>query len=198
MKSELGRMLTIFVIQIIGAIVALGSVFKLGNCTNISPKLSKIMKGFVIGIFVVTLLSFIFHKDILRLILTEITGTEITGEEKSYLTFLTCDVALSLFALLDLLGLGLLIWATGGSARSIYIPYLLIIVPLAAMLEAPITIIVICFFLTVIVFWKGYFGVKNVAFEVNEQKIYERHFAVITSVCVIFPTGIQVAVSYFA
>lgn len=194
-EIEIVKWVTLFVIQFAGAAIALVSVLhmRLKPFTSITP-----------GALMTWMLWTVVFVLILTACLTLLTpgiGSRLWSralpecDPPAFLTRLTFELAISLCALVDLLGFAVLIYATGGSRQTVYVPYLFTIVLLIIMLEAPLEIIIICFALSVIIFWVFLFHYDR-SFEATRPKLYNIYFGVITSLCVSFPTLVMVVDKY--
>lgn len=95
-------------------------------------------------------------------------------------------------AFLDLGALAYLIYATGGSRESLFVPYLFIIVPVTIILEDSKLCISLYFVITVVIFWVCLLWWKCAAFAAARPDIwYNIAYGVITTLCVFFPTYLR-------
>ena len=193
MLTENDRLNALFVIQIVGVSIVFVSVLhlRLKPFTSITPgTLMTRMLLTVAVVLVLTLFLTLLKAGMISSLWKLITGKTTPS---TLLKLGTFRWAISLCAVMDLLGLAVLIHATGGSRPTMYVPYLFTIVLLIIMLDAPLETIITCFVLTVIIFW-GRLFYYNTDFKVTEGKqwIYNLYFGGITSLCVIFPTLVMV------
>lgn len=191
LENENAKWIALFAIQIVGVSIAFVSVLhlRLAPSTNITPGLLMTLMLWAVGVAAILTVCLI--------VLTPGIGSSLWSMAFSkwnppgFLTLLNFDLAISLCALVDILGLSVLIYATGGSRQTMYVPYLFTIVLLIMMLRAPLGTIITCFALTVIIFW-GCLFYHNENFEVTIKRTYDIYFGTITSLCVLFPTLVKI------
>lgn len=185
MTTETRKLAALFVIQSAGVIIASISVLHLNfkPFSNLDSSLAQLAL-WTVGFVVVITLILIF--------LTPGVGSSLWEFKKKnapalFMRTITFQRAVAVCAVLDLVGLFILIFTTGGPCYSMYLPYLLIIVPLIIMLDADYRTVWVCFVLTVSIFIVCLFFFQNKCFEVTKEFVYYVYFALITTFCVFFP-----------
>lgn len=190
-ENEIVNWVTLFAIQIVGVSIAFVSVLhlRLAPFTNITPGPLMTLMLWAVGVTAVLTVCLI--------VLTPGIGSSLWSatfskwDAPAFLTWLTFSWAISLCALINFVGLGVLIYATGGSRQTMYVPYLFTIVLLIIMLDAPKKTIIGCFALTVIIFL-GCLFCHNENFEVTIKRTYDIYFGIIIGLCVLFPTLVKI------
>jgi len=200
MEPEQCKLVALFIIHSAGVILAFVSVLhlRLQPFTNLGSGLLKFMMWTVAVVAIVTLILILLTPGV-GTSLWELREKPVPSVFANWVTF---RFAVSVCAVIDLLGLAILIGATGGPSHSMYFPYLLVVVPLIIMLGTlktnPITVW-ICLALTVSIFLLCLFWprLKNKSFKLTQGRelIYNLYFAVITGLCVFFPILLQIIVS---
>ncbi len=185
MAKETPKITALFVIHSAGVILALISVFhlKFKPFTNLNPSLAQLgvcTVGVVAGITIIL----IFLTPEVGSSLWVLRGKKPPRPLTGTITF---ERAVAVCAVIDLLGLSILIFITGGPCYSMYLPYLLIIVPLIILLDTDYRTVWACFVLTVVIFMLCLFRFHNKTFEVTQESVYYVYFAFITTFCVFFP-----------
>ena len=192
-EHEFSKMIALFFVQLIGVTIVGITLRKIKSFTSITSRQEKVMWYIVVIAGALTIILCLLQRQLLSGILSLIKSE---WGQIDCLSFVTFSFVISFYAFMDLLGLAVLIYLTGGSSRSMYIPYLLIIVPMMIALEADPIIASGCFGLSILVFlvclWR-----QDEPFTVTQQKIYNRYFAGIVFFCVFFPTALMLLIMWY-
>ena len=186
--TETPKMVALLVIQLAGTLAALASTFDLQQCAQIDAKYISRIRWVLMLALAVTVLLFTCHQEILPSIMAALFD----GTRKCGIPF-ACVICA--YATIDLGALAYLIYATGGSRHSLFVPFLLIIVPVTTMLQDSGARVVLYFGATWLIFAICLF-LRNREFKIDESTHrYDLHYFGITAICVMFPTCLKLFAS---
>lgn len=176
----------LYTIQSTGVITALASTvhFRFKRVTNLTRSRRKYMMLTTIVASIITFVLVLITPGI-GSSLWEIMGKAPPPRFLSNLV--TLQRAVAVCAVMDLIGLCILISLTGGPLRSLYQPLLIIIVPLIMILGTDRTTILVCFCLTMVIFLLTLFLLQVKDFQARRRNVYNIYYAIITGLCVFFP-----------
>lgn len=197
--SEIQNLVALFIVQILGILSGLIGTFNLTNSkefckssTNIGiPKRDRMM-AVIFVVLIISVGSIVCHGHIYPILLRWGDSSSVPSEPAKPWPGLPFSGIVCVYALMDLGVLAYLISKTGGSRQSLFVPYLLIIVPVAVILQDSKILIGIYFLTTVAIFWLCLSRWKNTDFQVTNEVAYNKSYGLITTLCVFLPTFLKV------
>ncbi len=185
MELDNSSLVALYTIHSTGVITALASTvhFRFKRITNLTRSRRKYMMLTTIVVSIITLVL-VFITPGIGSNLCEIMGKAPPPFLSNLVTF---QRAVAVCAVMDLIGLLILISLTGGPLRSLYQPFLIIIVPLIMILGTYRTTILVCFSLTLVIFFLTLFWLQVKDFQARRRNVYNIYYAIMTGLCVFSP-----------
>lgn len=180
--------LALFIVQLVGTVLAFGTTISLKEDATSSFPWIKLIQLVIILVFVLTLVVAAFQRDLAPMFWRAFGGAPL---EPRFLYRLDLHSAHLIYFLVDFAALAFMIYATGGSIESLYSTFLFIIVPISIALGNPgkrtiviFASITVCIFI-VLLWYPTPPAPVHLAGTTTIHKIW---FGVITAVCVFLPT----------
>jgi hypothetical protein len=181
---EIKKLEALRAVQFAGVIGGLIAAFVLPDIVTIPPDVSCAMK-WVIGIAGLLTSIALFSTNHTVKSLMETMGMTSSGQGVSFTKIVRFCAGV------DLVALAYLIYATGGSRQSLFVPYLFVIVPVTIILQDSKRPIAIYFVMTVVICWVCLW-LKCSAFQVHyPEHSYNIAYGAVTTLCVFLPTGLK-------
>lgn len=184
--------LALFIVQLMGVLIALGLTFNLHKVYGdaFSESWCKAIQGTVMFVVILTLIVALGQKEFLSRIWGSFQFTP-PSPDTIILVKISVKQALCIYFLADFAALAVLIYGTGGSEQSLFSTFLFVLVPITIALgrQPGSTLVILFAGITIGIFlallWKH---ARLDPSSVVSDKSRRYWFGSITTMCVIFPT----------